>query len=66
MYTNKICYYYLPYLNVECILIVLLLTAVLNAADLMLAVVFNTANSLETFDDVTIRGRHVLQALRVL
>ena len=43
----------------------LLLTAVFNAADLMLAVVFNSANSLETFDDVTIRGRHVLQALRV-
>ena len=44
----------------------LLLTAVFNAADLMLAVVFNSANSLETFDDVTIRGRHVLQAFRVL
>ena len=34
-----------------------MLTTVLNAADLMLAVVFNTANSLETFDDVTIRGK---------
>ena len=49
-----------------CISIVLSLTAVFNAADLMLAVVFNSAHSLETFDDVTIRGRHVLQALRVL
>ena len=51
---------------IKCISIVLLLTAVFNAADLLLAVVFNSANSLETFDDVTIRGRHVLQALRVL